>query len=176
MNHRRLDAESIRDAILTASGQLDPTPRKQSIISEIGDANVGRNANLTRRINESNRHRSVYLPIVRNRLPEMLRLFDFAEPSIIVGRREVTTVPAQALFLLNSSFVIEQSDHMARRILAAADDPARCDRPTAWHWGESPPTPKLPLPRDWSATRSPACPAATTTANNSGRGPDSASP
>jgi len=55
----------------------------------------------------------------------MLRLFDFAEPSIIVGRREVTTVPAQALFLLNSSFVIEQSDHMARRILAAADDPAR---------------------------------------------------
>ena len=125
MNHRRLDAESIRDAILTASGQLDPTPRKQSIISEIGDANVGRNANLTRRINESNRHRSVYLPIVRNRLPEMLRLFDFAEPSIIVGRREVTTVPAQALFLLNSSFVIEQSDHMARRILAASDDPAR---------------------------------------------------
>jgi len=126
MNHRRLDAESIRDAILTASGQLDPTPRKQSIISEIGDANVGRNANLTRRINESNRHRSVYLPIVRNRLPEMLRLFDFAEPSIIVGRREVTTVPAQALFLLNSSFVIEQSDHMARRILAGStDNPAR---------------------------------------------------
>ena len=124
MNHRRLDAESIRDAILAASGQLETTPPKRSVVAEIGDANVGRAGGTLTKLNAASRHRSVYLPIVRNALPEMLRLFDFAEPSIIVGRRDVTTVPAQALFLLNSPFVLEQSDHMARRILASADDDA----------------------------------------------------
>jgi hypothetical protein len=122
MNHRRLDAESIRDAMLAASGQLDLTPRKQSVVAEIGDANIGRNLRIDDQINQSNRNRSVYLPIVRNRLPEMLRLFDFAEPSLIVGRREVTTVPTQALFLLNNHFVLELSDHMAQRLLADRDE------------------------------------------------------
>ncbi len=122
MNHRRLDAESIRDAMLAVSGQLDLTPRKQSVVAEIGDANIGRNLRIDEKINQSNRNRSVYLPIVRNRLPEMLRLFDFAEPSIIVGRREVTTVPTQALFLLNNHFVLELSDHMAQRLLADRDE------------------------------------------------------
>ncbi len=119
MNHRRLDAESLRDAILSASGQLDATPRKRSVVAEIGNINIGRtNRNVAGRLDATSRHRSVYLPIVRNRLPEMLRLFDFAEPSIIVGRRSVTTVPAQALFLLNSPFILEQSDRMAERVLA----------------------------------------------------------
>ena len=122
MNHRRLDAEAIRDAMLAASGQLDQKPRQKSAVAAIGDVNIGRNANVDRRLNEFNRNRSVYLPIVRNRLPEMLRLFDFAEPSIIVGRREVTTVPTQALFLLNSNFVLTLSDQMAKKLLAAEND------------------------------------------------------
>ena len=122
MNHRRLDAEAIRDAMLAATGQLDPKPRLKSAVATIGDVNIGRNANVNRRLNELNRNRSVYLPIVRNRLPEMLRLFDFAEPSIIVGRREVTTVPTQALFLLNSKFVLELSDQMARKLLASQNN------------------------------------------------------
>jgi mono/diheme cytochrome c family protein len=121
MNHRRLDAESLRDAILSASGQLDATPRKRSAVAEVGNINVGRtNRNVSNRLDAASRHRSVYLPILRNRLPEMLRLFDFAEPSIIVGRRSVTTVPSQALFLLNSPFILEQSDRMAERVLAVS--------------------------------------------------------
>ena len=124
MNHRRLDAESIRDAILAVSGQLETTPPKRSVVAEIGNANVGRAGGTLAKLNAASRHRSVYLPIVRNALPEMLRLFDFAEPSIIVGRRDVTTVPAQALFLLNSPFILKQSDHMARQILASSSDDA----------------------------------------------------
>ncbi len=122
MNHRRLDAESIRDAMLAASGKLDPKPPQKSVVAKIGNANIGRGANVDRQLRQPNHKRSVYLPIVRNRLPEMLRLFDFAEPSIIVGRREVTTVPAQALFLLNSQFVLDLSDHMARKLLADDGD------------------------------------------------------
>ena len=117
MNHRRLEAEAIRDAMLAASGQLNSRPRQRSAVAEIGDGNAGRNPKLDQQLKAASRHRSVYLPIVRNRLPEMLRLFDFAEPSIIVGRREVTTVPSQALFLLNSTFILEMSDRMASRLL-----------------------------------------------------------
>ena len=122
MNHRRLDAEAIRDTMLAASGKLDRKPRQKSVVAAIVNANIGRSANVNRQLDQLNHNRSVYLPIVRNRLPEMLRLFDFAEPSIIVGRRDVTTVPAQALFLLNSNFVLGLSDHMAGQLLAAGGE------------------------------------------------------
>jgi hypothetical protein len=60
-------------------------------------------------------------------VPEVLKAFDFAEPSIIVGRREITTVPTQALFLLNSKFVTDQSKALATRVLTMDSDKARVD-------------------------------------------------
>ena len=75
--------------------------------------------------------RSVYVPVFRNALPELFEVFDFADPSMVVGRRNVSTVAPQALFLMNHPFVLEQ----ARRGRAAGcwpsrdrDDPARIDR------------------------------------------------
>ena len=50
-------------------------------------------------------HRSVYLPVLRDRLPDVLDLFDFAEPSLVTGDRQTTNVPVQALYLMNSPFV-----------------------------------------------------------------------
>ena len=47
----------------------------------------------------------------------MLKAFDFAEPSIIVGRRNITTVPTQALFMMNSEFIQTRSHQMAARLL-----------------------------------------------------------
>ena len=85
--------------------------------------------------------RSVYLPIIRDRVPDVLDLFDFAEPSLVVANRDVTTVPSQALFLLNSPFVAAQSEAMAQRLLAksAADGRQRID--CAYLWALSrPPT------------------------------------
>ena len=49
----------------------------------------------------------------------MFEVFDFPEPSETKGRREVTTVPTQALFLMNSPFVLNQSKHAADKLLAA---------------------------------------------------------
>jgi hypothetical protein len=46
----------------------------------------------------------------------MLALFDFADPDLVVGRRPVTNVPAQALLLLNSPFVMEQAETAADRV------------------------------------------------------------
>ncbi len=117
-NQRRLEVEAIRDAILMTSGQLDLTPGKGSIVETIGDGNVGRNLRPDQFAVQS-RQRSVYLPIVRGAVPEILQVFDFPDPSMIYGQREVTTVPTQALFMMNSPFVIEQAARFADRVLAA---------------------------------------------------------
>ena len=68
------------------------------------------------------RHRSVYLPVIRNAVPEALRVFDFAEPSLIVGRRQITTVPTQALYLLNDPFVLRQTEAIAQRLMDSTGD------------------------------------------------------
>jgi hypothetical protein len=71
--------------------------------------------------------RSVYMPVFRNALPELFELFDFPEPSMVTGRRNVSTVAPQALFLMNHPFVLEAARSAAERLLArpGLDDRAR---------------------------------------------------
>ena len=116
MSRRRLGAEAIRDAILQAGGQLETSPFPGSVLQKLGNVNYGR-SNAASFGKEVARHRSIYLPIIRNALPEALRVFDFAEPSLIVGRRQITTVPTQALYLLNDPFVLEQTGAIAQRLI-----------------------------------------------------------
>ena len=120
-NQRRLDAESIRDGILAVSGRLDLQAPHGSPISTLGDTDLGRAARTT--LKGDSRHRSVYLPIVRDMLPEALDLFDFAEPSLVVAAREVTTVPSQALYMLNSPFIRENAAAFAKRFQGTSADP-----------------------------------------------------
>jgi hypothetical protein len=115
-NQRRLEAEAIRDAMLAASGQLDLAPGEGSIVTTIGNGEVGRGIDPDR-VGGTSLKRSVYLPIVRGAVPESLQVFDFPEPSIIAGQRDVTTVPTQALYMLNSDFVLAQSRAFAERLL-----------------------------------------------------------
>ena len=67
-------------------------------------------------------YRSVYLPVPRNSVPRSLDVFDFAEPSMVIGQREVSNTPSQALYLLNNAFVLEQSDALAERLQQADKD------------------------------------------------------
>ncbi|MEX2559704.1 MAG: DUF1553 domain-containing protein, partial [Pirellulales bacterium] len=98
---RRLDAEAIRDAMLVVSGELDAARPAGSLVARhIGDrpiSLIGLDASLPADLDGS-LHRSVYLPVLRDRLPEVLDLFDFAEPSLVSGDRETTNVPLQALY------------------------------------------------------------------------------
>jgi hypothetical protein len=127
---RRLEAEPLRDAMLAVAGRLDRTPPKGSPQARAGEGNLGfgfRAGGPGAAL--ADRHRTVYLPIVRDRLPEMLTLFDFPDPGLIIGERQTTTVPAQALFLMNNSFVIRQAEALADRLLARdGDDDARLTR------------------------------------------------
>ncbi len=115
-NQRRLEAEALRDAMLFASGELDLSPGEGSIVAKIGAGDIDRNRRADRLEIEDTK-RSVYLPIIRNQVPEALQVFDFPEPSIIAGQRDVTTVPTQALYMLNSPFVLDRAKALAQRVL-----------------------------------------------------------
>jgi hypothetical protein len=122
MDRRRLDAECIRDAMLAVSGQLRP---------EMGGPTFPPALTSDFRFEpKDDPRRSVYLPVFRNALPELFEAFDFADPSLVVGRRDASTVAPQALLLMNHPFVLEQARHAARRLLAEAgpDDAERVDR------------------------------------------------
>lgn len=124
-NKRRLDAECIRDAMLAVSGRLDTNRRRGSLVANIRSQSVslfGFNKSIPADLDGSN-HRSVYLPVVRDRLPDVLDLFDFAEPSLVTGDRETTNVPLQALYLLNSEFVAGQAQALASRLRTNHENP-----------------------------------------------------
>ena len=127
MNQRRLDAESMRDAMLAVSGRLILSPAEGSPVQKM-DGNLGRNVKQLDQLRKAEHdNRSIYLPVARQAIPDVLKTFDFAEPSIIVGRRDVTTVPTQALFLLNSDFVITQARALAERLTSSGEE-VRIDR------------------------------------------------
>ena len=69
-------------------------------------------------LNSDRPTRSIYLPIVRDQVPDALAVFDFAESSLVVGEREVTTVPSQALYLMNNPTVQKLAEGMADRLLS----------------------------------------------------------
>ena len=112
-NRRRLDIEQMRDSLLLASGKLDAT--------QVG----GKSVELWTA--DYKPRRSVYGFIERQNLPGIFRTFDFASPDTTNAQRFRTTVPQQALFMMNSKFAVEQARALANRpeISNAADDAAR---------------------------------------------------
>ena len=132
MSKRRLQAEAIRDAMLSVSGELDTTRPIGSLVgTKIGDkpiALIGLDTSLPPDLDGAV-HRSVYLPVIRDRLPDALELFDFAEPSLVTGARSQTNVPLQAFYLMNSPFVQERATGLAARLKRECSAPAdRVDR------------------------------------------------
>ena len=116
MERRRLDAEEIRDAMLAASGDLDLERPAGSPVMELPNGQLKGGKGL-QEVKKTTNFRSVYLPVVRGQVPEMLQVFDAADPSLIMAKRDVTTVPTQALFLMNNPFVMKQAEQLAKRIL-----------------------------------------------------------
>lgn len=103
MNNTRLDFETLRDTILFLGGKLDTNMGGQGV--NLVAANGG----------EYSTRRTVYGLVDRGRLPEVFTTFDFATPEMTTGKRFQTTVPKQALFLMNNAMVIEQVRNMVTR-------------------------------------------------------------
>jgi hypothetical protein len=111
-NIRRLEFEALRDSLLAIGGKLDLTM-------------WGRPVDLAKEPYST--RRTVYGFINRNDLPEVLNHFDFANPDMTTGKRYETTVPQQALFLMNSPLVVEQAKSLVSRtgFQSLSDNPAR---------------------------------------------------
>jgi len=94
---RRLEAEVIRDALLAVGNNLDATMFGPSIL-------------------DNSPRRSVYLRVKRSELIPLMTMFDAPEPTQSIGERISTTVPTQALAMLNSPFVRQQAEKLAQRV------------------------------------------------------------
>ncbi len=119
-NRRRLDAEEQRDGMLAVAGLLDRTPggtllttKNRAYVNSTG----GKGFNAF-----SSTRRSVYLPIIRSGVYEVLQTNDFPDPSTPAGLRQQTTVPSQALFQLNSKLADDTSEAFAKSLLDLKDN------------------------------------------------------
>ena len=120
-NRRRLDAEQIRDTILAVSGALDLRVLGPNI-GNAGEINANDSSaqNIEYKYEFTDVRRSVYTPAFRNRRLELFEAFDFADINAPVGHRSASTVAPQALYLLNSPFVLAQAKAAAERALASS--------------------------------------------------------
>ena len=122
-NRRRVDAESLRDAMLTVCGQLNRSVGGESFYPRMSAEaleGLSRKGNTWGRSSlQQRRRRSIYMMTRRSRLLPFMTTFDFGDTTLPCGQRDVTTVTPQALALMNNHFVHVQSTALAERI---ADD------------------------------------------------------
>ncbi len=117
----------VRDGVILsiASGtspQQSSRRRRENRRSSMAGMAQQRSGSAATTIDQSVGYRSVYLPIVRDNIARSLDVFDFAESSMIVGTRETSNTPDQGLYFLNNTFVIRQSEQIARRLMAESSD------------------------------------------------------
>jgi hypothetical protein len=99
-NIHRLEFEAVRDSILAIGGQLDLSVGGRPVRLELGEGGYSH-------------RRTLYGLVDRRNLPELYSQFDFANPDITTGKRYETTVPQQALFMMNNPLVVE----LARKLV-----------------------------------------------------------
>ena len=129
-HRQRLEPEALRDAMLSAAGTLH-LDSIDSTVSYLGDQATAVGGNENRRRTDF-LCRSIYLPVIRNDLPEIFAAFDFADPHATTGARPETMVATQGLFMLNDTSVMDAADATARRLLKDAsitdnDDAGKVD-------------------------------------------------
>lgn len=123
MSSRRVEMEVMRDTLLQLGGDLDLTrPAGIQVTGTGGKGNTGRTGS---KLSPESPYRSIYLPVLRDLLPEIYEIWDFPNPTQITGQREVTTVPSQSLFMMNSRLVVSTASAVASQLLE--DDSLRSD-------------------------------------------------
>jgi hypothetical protein len=121
---RRLEGEAIRDAMLAAAGSLDTRMFGPGVTPHISRYQDGRGKPQSGPLDGNNR-RSIYIEVRRNFLTPMFLAFDYPLPVSTIGSRASSTVPAQALMMMNNEFVVEMARRWAERISASEPDEAR---------------------------------------------------
>jgi hypothetical protein len=128
---RRLEAESLRDALLFVSGRLDRRQEGPNVPLPLRSAYKDFENPVSGPLDGDGR-RSVYLEARRNYPQPLLIAFDQPKPVLTVGARNVTNVPAQSLMLLNDPFVVSQAELLSARVRSLPTPDARIR--TLWLW------------------------------------------
>ncbi|OYW74429.1 MAG: hypothetical protein B7Z37_17850 [Verrucomicrobia bacterium 12-59-8] len=113
MNPKRLELEPLRDTLLQLAGKL--TFDRPTGIQVAGTGGKGRHGLTRGLLSPEDPYRTIYLPVVRDNIPELFSTFDFPGPTQIKGQRDVTTVAPQALFFMNNPMVEELSAEIASK-------------------------------------------------------------
>ena len=124
LNHmavRRLEAEVIRDSVLAVSGSLNRDQFGPSVPPHISKYQDGRGKPVSGPLDGRGR-RGIYLQVRRNFLTPMFLAFDYPSPISTIGRRGSSTVPSQALIMMNNEFVNQQARIWAERVVAESAD------------------------------------------------------
>ena len=122
---RRLELEALRDSLLFTAGVLEEAAPAPGNLAGNGSRGRGRTRS---EIGFSSPYRTIYLPVIRDFLPDEYGVFDFPDPSSVAGQRHVTTAPPQALFFMNSRFVEDCAYDLADRLFDLAEtEPDRID-------------------------------------------------
>jgi hypothetical protein len=119
MPFRRLEAEEIRDSLLAIAGNLDPRLHGRSVVPYISKYQDGRGKPVSGPLDGDGR-RSIYVQIRRNFIPPMFLAFDYPLPISSIGARGVSTVPSQALLLLNNEFVAHQAAKWSAAVMTVS--------------------------------------------------------
>ncbi|MBY0515070.1 MAG: PSD1 and planctomycete cytochrome C domain-containing protein [Gemmataceae bacterium] len=136
-DRRRLDAESIRDALLAVGGNLDRTPGGPHPFPEMPTWNFTQH-NPFKAVYDHDR-RSVYLITQRIQRHPFLALFDGADANAGTAARTTSTTPLQALYLMNDPFVHAQAKRFAARVMVErGDDRGRVERAFLLLYGRPP--------------------------------------
>ena len=118
---RRLEAEVIRDSVMAVSGSLNRDQFGPSVPPHISKYQDGRGKPVSGPLDGDGR-RGIYLQVRRNFLTPMFLAFDYPSPVSTIGRRGSSTVPSQALIMMNNEFVNQQARIWAERIVAEQAD------------------------------------------------------
>jgi hypothetical protein len=121
---RRLEAEAIRDSILAVAGTMNEQMLGPSVPPYISKFQDGRGKPESGPLDGAGR-RSIYIQVRRNFLTPMFLAFDYPLPVSTIGRRSISTVPSQALILMNDEFMELESREWAKRLAAEESDSRR---------------------------------------------------
>jgi hypothetical protein len=142
---RRLEAEAVRDSMLSVSGQLKLEMYGPSVATYYAHDTGRTKGDKPKGPLDGNGRRSIYLEVRRNVTNPFLEAFDAPKPASTRGERDLTNVPAQSLALMNNTFVIDQAEKWARAALGQ-DRSLRIDSMFLRAFGRAP----TPLERDRS--------------------------
>jgi hypothetical protein len=119
-NIQRLEAEEIRDAMLAVSGSLDTRIGGKTI--PLHDREYVFNHTSKDATTYEMTRRTLYIPIIRNHLYDVLEQFDFPDPTMPTGSRNSTVVAPQALIMLNSPLVMDSAARLAAKLLDSSEN------------------------------------------------------